>query len=158
MATEKYTKIVGVTQSNPDGRPRQKIIQKSVKAGMPLQLVREPKNRYDKNAIAVMLAETPGAGAQLGYLSGDLAADLAPRLDAGQIMDCSVREVTGGDGQNFGVNINVIVYTAKESERMRTAALVTPPAEPLPKVAQPDPGQPKRGFEKISDYLRKKFG
>jgi hypothetical protein len=48
--------------------------------GRPLVLRRDPANVHDANAIAVDTA----AGEQLGWVPRELAAELAPRLDAGE--------------------------------------------------------------------------
>jgi hypothetical protein len=48
--------------------------------GQPLVLRRDAGNEHDANAIAVDLA----GGAQLGFVPRELAAELAPRLDAGE--------------------------------------------------------------------------
>ena len=48
--------------------------------GAPLVLRRDPGNAFDPNAIAV---DTAG-GAQAGWVPRELAAELAPRLDAGE--------------------------------------------------------------------------
>ena len=49
--------------------------------GRPLELRRDPDNPHDPNAIAVHPA---GGGEQLGWVPRELAAELAPELDAGQ--------------------------------------------------------------------------
>lgn len=46
-----------------------------------LELVREPDNPHDKNAVAVC---APGTIAPLGYVNKALAGQLAKRLDAGE--------------------------------------------------------------------------
>jgi hypothetical protein len=47
--------------------------------GLPLELRRDPANEHDANAIQVW------AGAlQIGWVPRELAAELAPRLDAGE--------------------------------------------------------------------------
>lgn len=48
--------------------------------GSALVLRRDPGNAYDPNAIAVETAD----GAQLGFVPRELAARVAPRLDAGE--------------------------------------------------------------------------
>ena len=48
--------------------------------GQPLGLRRDAANEHDPNAIAV---DTPD-GEQLGWVPRELAAELAPRLDAGE--------------------------------------------------------------------------
>ncbi|HEX2087695.1 MAG TPA: HIRAN domain-containing protein [Solirubrobacteraceae bacterium] len=50
--------------------------------GAELRLRRDPANEHDPNAIAVELARGR-AGDQLGWVPRELAAELAPRLDAG---------------------------------------------------------------------------
>ena len=49
--------------------------------GRPLELRRDPDNPHDPNAIAVHPA---GGGEQLGWVPRELAAELAPELDAGR--------------------------------------------------------------------------
>lgn len=46
--------------------------------GQPLQLRREPDNKYDKNAISVWVFTQ-----QLGHLPRGFAAEIAPLIDAG---------------------------------------------------------------------------
>ncbi len=48
--------------------------------GAGLTLRRDPGNEHDANAIAVHTVD----GGQLGWVPRELAADLAPRLDAGE--------------------------------------------------------------------------
>jgi hypothetical protein len=54
-----------------------------------VELEREPENEHDENAIKVNLASdfklTALKGKQLGYLRRNVAALLAPKLDAGSI-------------------------------------------------------------------------
>jgi hypothetical protein len=50
-----------------------------VAPGRPLQLRRDPDNPHDPNAIAVHAT----SGGQLGWVPRELAAELAPRIDAG---------------------------------------------------------------------------
>jgi hypothetical protein len=51
------------------------------KAGCPLRVERQPQNKYDKNAIAVLWG-----GKQLGHVPRGLAAELAPMMDAGTVI------------------------------------------------------------------------
>lgn len=80
------TKVVGVTFEN-----RQDVL-KGLEAGVELELVREPGNEYDANAIAVQLRD----GSRLGHLNRHLAAQLAPVMDSGVEYDACVSAVTGG--------------------------------------------------------------
>ena len=52
----------------------------AVEPGSDVRLRRDPANEHDPNAVRV---ETQ-AGEQLGFVPRDLAAELAPKLDAGQ--------------------------------------------------------------------------
>jgi hypothetical protein len=53
-----------------------------MRAGTPLKLVREPRNKHDLNAIAVY---TSIFSIQLGHIPRSLAAELAPLMDLGVI-------------------------------------------------------------------------
>lgn len=111
---EFHTKVVGVTHTNRDGTNRQNVVRR-LRAGQPLLLIRDPKNRHDRNAI--MICTSGGffsSSKQVGFLSAELAAEYAPFLDAGGQMQAEVTEVTGGGGwlwwrKNYGVNVNVTV-------------------------------------------------
>lgn len=49
------------------------------------RLEREPNNRYDENAIKVIIASEPFKGFHIGYLQRPVAVTLAPLMDAGDI-------------------------------------------------------------------------
>jgi HIRAN domain. len=69
-----FTKVAGVTKRNRDGEPRQDLIN-NCRIGEPVELVPEPDNRYDRNAVAVYVR-----GDQIGYLSAGVAASLAYQI------------------------------------------------------------------------------
>ena len=73
------TKVVGVTFNNA-----QENIKRLARKDIPLELVREPNNPYDPNAIKVMVAEW-----FLGYIRKELASKLAPEIDAGKQYEAS---------------------------------------------------------------------
>jgi single-stranded-DNA-specific exonuclease len=96
-ADDFFTKIVGVSFEG-----RQAVVAGLV-ADMPLELVREPGNPHDPNAIAVRYGTL-----QLGYLRRPIAKHLAPNVDAGDRYSASVGSVTGGgQDKHIGVNIHV---------------------------------------------------
>lgn len=76
--------------------------------GTILQARREPQNKYDNNAISLSVRgglffkrDFP-----LGYISRDIAEELAPLIDKGLRIEVFVLEVTGKRrGQERGVNI-----------------------------------------------------
>ena len=101
-----YTKVVGVTFEG-----RQRYI-RHMQVGERLELVRDRNNAYDSNAIKVVNEY----GDQIGFISRDVAAQLAPRMDMGRNWGtyyyaiCSA--ITGDNpGDNLGVNIEVMEET-----------------------------------------------
>ena len=70
--------VVGVTFNNEDGTNRGEIIKGLIK-DMPVFLEREPNNKYDKNAVAVMTL----AG-QIGYIGKDYASIISEMMDGGR--------------------------------------------------------------------------
>ena len=73
------------------GRDGRTAANEALQPGEAVTLVREPSNPYDSNAVEVFNT----AGTSLGYLPGFLAAQLAPRMDAGsfQLLSAKVTEV-----------------------------------------------------------------
>ncbi|HEV7847528.1 MAG TPA: HIRAN domain-containing protein, partial [Thermoleophilaceae bacterium] len=55
------------------------LVSDDVAPGSPLELRRDPGNEHDPNAIAVL-----AGGEQVGWVPRELAAELAPQLDAGR--------------------------------------------------------------------------
>ena len=106
-----HSKLAGVTAKNTNGRSRQDYILAFCKPRIPLKLVRESENKFDKNAIAVFVAvRTLGVFSgevQIGYLGAALAGELAPLIDGGTPVRAEISEVTGGGTKNLGVNILV---------------------------------------------------
>lgn len=62
----------------------------SLQPGQTLDLVREPHNRHDKNAVAVC-----AGGKQLGYVPAFKAEMTARYLDQGRTVEARVVEITG---------------------------------------------------------------
>jgi hypothetical protein len=126
MEKQFYSKLVGVTKENADGRNRQTIIQNFIEEGEPLILEREPENEYDNNAIAayvVPISDPWGSGIyQVGYLPREMAAELAPLMDQGNKVYCEVSECTGGTNEKrtLGVNISLSIFSSKEIEEYRS--------------------------------------
>ncbi len=116
----KRTKIVGVSKVNSDGRSRQEIIRKFLEPEEVLLLKRETQNQYDENAIAVYVAPLNDpwhqGPYQIGYLSANLAAELAPKIDSGYRIIASVSEITGGEAEKetLGVNVLLEIFTPEE--------------------------------------------
>lgn len=85
--------VAGTGFINKDGDPAA-FIRRHCKDGMKVDLVREPTNPYDSNAIAVALRTGNGLfggkTAQIGHLKAPLAARLASLMDAGVKMHAVV--------------------------------------------------------------------
>ena len=103
------TKVVGITESNPDGTSRQELIRRC-RRGEPLLLIREPDNPDDENAIAVCRQ----SGEAIGYLTKYVAEDLAPQIDAGKILDAKLKRFTRHRGEPRGVMIEIAFCTEVE--------------------------------------------
>jgi hypothetical protein len=67
--------VAGAGRHHPDA-----LASGAAAPGQPLRLRRDAGNEHDANAIAVDLAD----GTHLGFVPREVAADLAPRLDAGE--------------------------------------------------------------------------
>lgn len=104
MARTVRTKVAGVTYENANGEQRQDLIKRHCAPDADLTLIREPDNPHGSTAIAVFCD-----GHQIGYLKSELSQEFAPRMDSGLALRAKVLEVTGGDGQTYGVNIVLII-------------------------------------------------
>jgi hypothetical protein len=60
----------------------------NLEEGQKLNLEREPGNEYDENAIKVI---EPESGEFIGYVAKEIAAELAPHMDAGIAFSCMVQ-------------------------------------------------------------------
>jgi len=105
------TTVAGVTH---DGRQR---IVARCSVGERLTLVRDPDNRFDKGAIKIMRLN----GEQLGYVPAHVSrggdpSGLAFQMDRGDSFQCRISSLTGGDGLNLGVNIEVTEYGEDEGD------------------------------------------
>ena len=63
--------------------PGAHAIVKRLRQGMSLQLVRDPNDKHDPNAIMVIVTMPPAKKIKIGYLPLGLAMELAPLMDAG---------------------------------------------------------------------------
>lgn len=92
-----YSKVVGVTFEG-----RQRFIP-GLRAGQELEYRRDRYNPYDSNAVGLYDAY----GNQIGFLSKDVASQVAPKMDAGKRYRITVSQVTGGGSWTYGVNIHI---------------------------------------------------
>mgnify|MGYP001026170330 CR=1 FL=1 len=93
-----YSKVAGVTFEG-----RQDVLA-NLKMGTRLDLIREPDNPHDENAIRI----DDENGNNLGYIKAAMAKHLAPVMDSGCKYEGRVTEVTGKEtDKHLGVNILV---------------------------------------------------
>ena len=59
--------------------------------GQPVNLVRDPDNQNDKNAIEVWCG-----GHQIGFITRDEASSMAPAIDGGDLVEAKIERVIGG--------------------------------------------------------------
>ena len=95
-ATGFNTKVVGVSFEG-----RQDVVG-GVREGAPLELRRQPDNPYDPNDVGVWFGAL-----QLGFIKREIAARIAPNIDAGERYAAEVTALTGGGTRSFGINIYV---------------------------------------------------
>ncbi len=110
------TKIVGVSKKNEDGTSIQRILKSMAEEdceGDLLTLTHDPENPYDSNAVMVY-----HDGDHIGYLSAELAAELAEAVDEDRV-EASITELTGGDGLTHGCNILLEILDAPASTYQR---------------------------------------
>jgi HIRAN domain len=89
LSPQTYSLIcVGERFANADGDNRQVELARS-KPGERIDLVREPTNPYDINAVALVSCR----GVQVGYLAREHAIWIAPMIDAGAIFSATVERV-----------------------------------------------------------------
>ena len=93
-------KVAGVSWEN-----RQELIS-NLEVGSDVFLVRDPENKYDKNAIAVKTADN----IQIGWIPKVFAAILAPEIDAGIQWLAQVEKVIGEEQQLKGVIIKLFTF------------------------------------------------
>ena len=101
------TKVVGITF---EGR---QAVAEGLSEGDELLLERQPDNAYDPNAIALIAPD----GSQVGFIRRQIAAAIAPLIDAGAEYEAVVLQVTGGDqGRSLGINVQVTHVFEDEGE------------------------------------------
>jgi hypothetical protein len=105
-----YSKARGVMKENVDGIYRQKILAKLARypeQDVTLSFEREDDNIYDSNAVKIIAHVNEKGWACVGYLSKDLAREVAPLLDEGYEAILFFLGVTGYDrlGLNFAFTV-----------------------------------------------------
>jgi hypothetical protein len=101
MKKAKYFNVQGITFKRPPSKlTGLDLIKKYSGHAAKYKLKREPDNDYDKNAIQVKQVFKNGGSIHIGYVPKELAAELAPLLDDGDVIEpkfsqCFINEKTG---------------------------------------------------------------
>ena len=95
-ADDFHTKVVGVSFG------LRQSVAGGLSAGAQLELVRDPHNEADPNAIEVRYGSL-----QVGFIRREIAKRIAPKIDEGDRYSAVVADVTGGGEKHVGVNIHV---------------------------------------------------
>jgi hypothetical protein len=83
--------VVGIDFPNADGSNRLSEALMTV-PGEPIDLVPEPKNKHDSNAIAVISPR----GGQLGYINAERAPYIGGRMSRGEDVEAIFQGLDGG--------------------------------------------------------------
>ncbi len=106
-----FTKVVGVTHKNDNGTNRQDVILGVAKPSCKVELVPEPDNPVDSNAVAVWISGRTFIffkfRAQIGYLDSRLAGELTRHAEQGGRYEARITEVTGKGKSTRGVNLQI---------------------------------------------------
>lgn len=79
-----------------------------------IQLVREPENKYDENAIMVLLPDRLHDGKQLGYIRRESAELLAPKLDSGELRIVSAKLVELLESDDWSSGPMIVTFQSKQ--------------------------------------------
>jgi len=84
-----FVSVRGESHKNDDGTNRQDII-KELRVGQTVNLVADPMNQYDRNAVAVLTT----AGKQIGFLPSDARDSIS--LLRGEPITATIHKLAGG--------------------------------------------------------------
>ncbi|SRR5579885_2815376 len=107
--TPRQVFVAGVNHVGMCDEPRQRVIA-TLSRDEPIFLVRMPNNPHDPNAVALFRAN----GEDIGYLTRELAAEIAPRLDQGSPVTATVEAVEPFETETgrrlLGVRLLLVPY------------------------------------------------
>lgn len=91
MIQELTLAVVGIDFSNADGSNRRSEAMMTL-PGEPVELIPEPRNKHDSNAVAVVSPR----GVQIGYLSAERAPYVCGRMSRGDDIVAIFQGIDGG--------------------------------------------------------------
>lgn len=112
------TSVVGVTFSNEKyGVNRQEII-KRLSGREKVYLKREPKNRFDPNAVTVMVIREEG-DLKIGYIKAELAGILSEFWSYYKF-NAVIKEIRNGEGQRpWGISLEIRKFRKNKKRKKR---------------------------------------
>lgn len=110
-----FGSVAGESFRNDDGTDRQTIIA-GIRVGERLELVAEPDNPKDENAIRVLRED----GKQIGYIKRSLAARLVDDLSDFRAFVAGIGR--GRDGRYLGVSLLIVVHDGEADAVVETYA------------------------------------
>ena len=102
------TRVVGVTFQNEKYRVNRQSIIKQLAGDERIFLKREPKNRFDKNAVAV-LVQVKDKKKQIGYLKAELAG-IVSEMWKDYMFLCFIHEINPGNREQdvpWGISLEI---------------------------------------------------
>ncbi len=125
MRDHAFVSVVGVTFEGRQNKLAGLLAVKADGAVLSAMLVREPTNRFDPNAIAVIVGANMmgGIGApeqHVGFIPGPLAAKWAPKMDAGQGIE--IRETRIAEDHRGKFSCKIAVHIQEERHGTEDAA------------------------------------
>ena len=112
------TSVVGVTFSNRKyGVNRQEII-KRLSGKEKIYLKREPKNRFDSNAIAVIVVREDG-DLKIGYIKAELAGILSEFWNYYKFVS-TIKEIrTGSEQKSWGISLEIRKFRKDKKKKIK---------------------------------------
>jgi len=84
----------------------------SIKKSSKVQIIPEPTNPYDKNALKVVID-----GTHVGYIKKELAETLTPKISSGAYIKAKVKSVVGWNKPNQGIILTLSIFEKSDIKR-----------------------------------------
>lgn len=82
--------------------------------GQKVFLVREPGNKYDKNAVLATLEN----GNDLGYIGKDNSEWIAEIIDGGRPIEAKIKVIIGGYGNKKSLGVILEIFTGEDAGKV----------------------------------------
>lgn len=111
------TEVVGM-QYRVTAHTRKMLAQHCTQGPIEVEIVREPMNVHDENALKVILLSTPYKGMHVGYVSRHTAVSLSPALDEKRatVVEAHITDIRAEDGDG-----DLVIGFTKRSTKRKTS-------------------------------------